>query len=384
MKKILIIGFVAAAMLLTACTKGKFHVDGTISEAKDSMLYFENLGLDGAVTLDSVKLDDKGAFAFCADAADAPEFYRLRIAGQIINVAADSTETITITAKYPTMSSDYTIAGSKDNETLRELAIKQQTLQQAINAVETNNALDAKVQQDSVANMIAAYKKEVRDNYIYKYPMKSFAYFALFQYIFTNGMPQYVFNPQTNPEDIKVYGAVATSWDTYFPGSSRGENLHNIAIHNMKDQRILQNQQKKIVVQADKVVDTGILEIALPDNKGVVRRLTELKGKVVMLDFHAFASNGSTERILSLRELYNKYHDRGLEIYQVSLDQQKHFWQTQTEALPWICVYDPNGGSAERYNVQSVPTFFLIDRNNTLQKRDVQISDIEKEIESML
>ena len=38
------------------------------------------------------------------------------------------------------------------------------------------------------------------------------------------------------------------------------------------------------------------------------------------------------KRIMMLRELYNKYHAQGFEIYQVSLDEDEHFWKTRTAA----------------------------------------------------
>ena len=75
-----------ALMAFSACGNKKFHVNGNITEGKDSTLYLENLSLNGPVTVDSVKLDANGAFDFSAKAPEAPEFYRLRIAGQIINI----------------------------------------------------------------------------------------------------------------------------------------------------------------------------------------------------------------------------------------------------------------------------------------------------------
>ena len=88
-----------------------------------------------------------------------------------------------------------------------------------------------------------------------------------------------------------------------------------------------------------------------------------------------------------LRELYNKYHARGFEIYQVSVDPDEHFWKTQTAILPWICVRDEDGTQSvnlANYNVQGIPTFFLIDKNNVLKKRDVQIKDLDAEIKALL
>ena len=102
---IAVMGWVA--IVIASCGGKKFRVSGTITNAKDSVLYFENMGLNGAVAFDSVKLDDKGTFAFEQSAPEAPEFYRLRIAQQIINIAIDSTESITVKADYPTMSTSY-------------------------------------------------------------------------------------------------------------------------------------------------------------------------------------------------------------------------------------------------------------------------------------
>ena len=77
---------------------------------------------------------------------------------------------------------------------------------------------------------------------------------------------------------------------------------------------------------------------------------------------------------MMLREIYNKYHAAGLEIYQVSVDPDEHFWKTSTAALPWISVRDEKGQSVAKYNIQS----------NTLRARDVQIKDLDTAIKELL
>lgn len=377
---------VAAALMavgLASCDNKKFRVDGTITDAKDSVLYFENMSLDGPVAIDSVKLGDDGAFSFSEKSPEAPEFYRLRIAGQIINLSVDSTETITVKAAYPTMATGYTVEGSPECSTIKELALKQIDLLGRVLAVERNNTLGFDQTRDSVARMIEAYKHEIKLNYIFKAPMRPSSYFALFQ---TLGS-RLIFDPRESEDDIKAFAAVATSWDTYHPNSIRGKNLHNIAIQGMRNVRIVRNQRAAQAIDASKVNTTNIIDIALLDNKGQARRLTDLKGKVVMLDFHVFGADGSTKRIMQMRDIYNKYHGRGLEIYQISLDPDEHFWKTQTAALPWISVRDPQGIQSNNlvlYNVRSIPTFFLIDKTNTLRKRDAQVKDLDAEIQALL
>ena len=370
---------------MAACSEKKFHVTGKIAQAKDSVLYFENMSLDGPQIVDSVKLDSDGGFSFDGVAPDAPEFYRLRIAGQIINVAIDSTETVNVNAAYPSMATQYTIEGSENNLKIKELTLRQMALQAQAQAVVNNPQLGINAVEDSIFKMIDTYKDDIKKNFIYKEPMKSYAYFALFQGIVVGNSYLMVFDPRQNPDDVKAFAAIATSWDTYYPGSLRGENLHNIALQNMKDQRIVQNQEQSIEIDADKVSMANLIDIALTDNKGNIRRLTDLAGKVVLLDFHLFSGKGSTQRIMMLRELYNKYHDRGLEIYQVSLYEDEHFWKTQTAALPWICVRD-NGTRTQAYlaTVKSIPCDFIINRENTVIKAPRQIKDLNADIAAQL
>ena len=369
-----------------SCSNKKFEVSGNITDAKDSLLYFENMSLNGAVVVDSTKLDADGNFSFAVDVPSAPEFYRLRIAGQIINVAADSTEHVTIKAAYPTMASQYEVSGSDECSKIKELAIGQMALQASINNIVRNTNLNDDVMRDSIRVILAQYKEGVKNNYIFKEPMKAYAYFALFQTIALGYENVLVFNPRSNEDDVKVFAAVATSWDTYYPKAERGLNLHNIAIEGLKNIRIMKAEQQQ-TVDPSKVEYTGVIDIALPDNKGNIRKLSSLKGKVVMLDFHLFETKESTARIMQLRELYNKYHAQGFEIYQVSIDPDEHFWKTSVAALPWICVHSDDGLNAAElgmYNVKDIPTYFLIDKNNVLQKRDVQIKDIDAEIKALL
>ena len=298
---ILAAGFAIVGLAaLASCAGEKFHVTGSIANAKDSLLYFEHNGLDGFSTVDSVKLDEKGSFSFSGDKVDNPEFYRLRIAGQIINIGIDSTETVDVKATYPQMATDYTVKGSSENEKIKELALKQIDLQARCQSILAERPDIA----DSIITVLMNdYKQDVSRNYIFKEPMRAYSYFALFQYIVIGNQAHLIFDPSRDAADNKVFGAVATSWDTYYPGSKRTQNLHNITIKGMKDERIVKAQNKPVEIEAKEL---GVVDLPLRDNKGVERHLTDLKGKVVLLDFHVFAAKGSTEYIMHLRDLYNK------------------------------------------------------------------------------
>ena len=374
-----------AALTITACSSGpKFQVNGDVSGADGKMLYLEASGLEGIVPLDSVKLKGEGTFSFKQPRPESPEFYRLRIDDKIINFSVDSIETIQIKAPYVDFSTTYTVEGSENSNKIKELTLKQIRLQKEVDnllASLRSNGIGHDVFEDSLATLLNNYKEDVKVNYIFAAPNTAAAYFALFQKL-NNYL---IFDPLNNKDDVKCFAAVATSLNNAFPHAVRSKHLYNIVIKGMKNTR--QPQTKALEIPQDKIVETGIIDIAFRDVKGNVRKLTDLKGKVVLLDFSVFQSPAGSPHNLMLRELYNEYAKQGLEIYQVSLDADEHYWKTAADNLPWVCVRDGNGVYSTNvavYNVRQVPSIFLINRNNELKLRGEDIKDLEAAVKSLL
>lgn len=372
---------------LTSCRqRPQAQISGHVKGAADNVLYMEQAGLQGPVVMDSVKLGTDGAFAFSVPADSVPEFYRLRIMGEMIHLVVDTVTQIKVEASYPDMMNNYEVSGSKHCMELRELSCRQMQLQSRINELINESLIAGQALNDTLTALLSTYKDNIKRDFIYKDPARLSSYFALFQTFKLPGGEFLIFDPKASQDDIKALGAVATAWDLYYPNKRRTVNLHNIAVEGLKNTRILKARQQQ-TIDASKVTETGIIDLQLKDNNGVQRRLTDLKGSVVLLDFHLFASEKSAARIMTLRSLYEKYHKRGLEIYQVSVDKEEHFWKTQTQNLPWVSVRTPENdpaGILMQYNIRQLPTYFLIDRNNILRKRDIQVKDIEAEINSML
>ena len=374
-----------AALTITACSSGpKFQVNGDVSGADGKMLNLQASGLEGIVPLDSVKQKGEGAYSFKQPRPETPEFYRLRVDDKVINFSVDSIETIQIKAPYVDFSTTYTVEGSENSNKIKELTQKQIRLQKEVDdllAALRSNRMGHDVFEDSLAILLNNYKENVKVNYIFAAPNTAAAYFALFQKL-NNYL---IFDPLNNKDDVKCFAAVATSLNNTFPNAVRSKNLYNIVIKGMKNTR--QPQAKALEIPQDKIVETGIIDIALRDVKGNIRKLTDLKGKVVLLDFSVFQSPAGAPHNLMLRELYNAYASQGLEIYQVSLDADEHYWKTSADNLPWVCVRDGNGVYSTNvavYNVRQVPSVFLINRNNELKLRGEDIKDLEAAVKSLL
>lgn len=382
-KNMLCAALVVAA--LGACSSGpQFKIEGEVTGADGKMLYLEASALEGIVPMDSVKLDGDGSFTFKGERPASPEFYRLRVEDKVINLSVDSTETLTVEAPYENFATDYTVTGSANCEKIKELTLKQTRLQSRVDelsAAMNARALGVDDFQDSLAVLLKAYKDEVKINYIFSAPNTAAAYFALFQKL-NNYL---IFDPLNSREDIRCFAAVATSLNQHFPHADRSKNLYNIVIKGMKNTRA--RQQQAVEVPETTVQETGVIDIDLRDLEGNVHRLSDLKGKVVILDFTIYQSAVSASHNYMLRDLYDKYAAQGLQIYQVSLDADEHYWKTTADNLPWICVRDGNGiysSYATAYNVQNVPTLFLVSRANELVSRSETIKDLEKEVKALL
>jgi peroxiredoxin len=383
MKKIYAIAL--AVLALSACDKGsRFKVTGEITDAEGQMLYLEAAALQGIIPLDSVRLKGHGSFTFHHQRPESPEFYRLRIGQKVINFSVDSTETVTIDAPYETFATNYTVTDSPNSEKIKELTLKQIRLQNSVNALARSmqsGHIGMNAYSDSLAALLNAYKEEVKQHYIFAAPNTAAAYFALFQKV----NDYLIFDPLNNKDDIKCFAAVATSLNNFYPHADRSRNLYNIVIKGMKNTR--PPQQKTLEVDESKITEAGIFDIALRDIRGNIRRLSELKGKVVLLDFTIYQSAVSTPHNFQLNDLYEKYHAKGLEIYQVSLDADEHFWKTTADNLPWTCVRDANGvysSIAAMYNVKTLPEFFLIDRDNDLSARGDDIKNLDEAVGKLL
>lgn len=376
--------YIAATLLfagVTACNnEPAFKVQGEVTDAADKMLYLEQTGLDGIVALDSVELGSNGTFSFSAARPEAPDFYRLRIEDKVINFSVDSTETVEVKADYKNFATDYNIQGSESNQKIKELVLLQTDLQERVNKL-AQSGIPVGIVQDSLSRMVNAYKNNVKRNYIFVGPNKPYAYFALFQVL--NGYM--IFDPLNNKEDVKCFAAVATSMNNLYPHADRSRNLYNMVIKGMKNTRA--PQVKPLDIPADKIQETSIIDIPLMDINGTTRHLTDLKGKVVLIDFTAYGSAESGARNLLLREIYDKYAPQGLEIYQISLDTDEHFWKTAADNLPWICVRDPQGPYStyvNLYGVTKLPTAFLVSRNNELSMRIGEKTNLEEAIKKLL
>ena len=339
--------FIAATALLCSCTEGKFKVDGTIDGASDTTQMVLEVSSNGLwFIVDSVKPDGKGHFNLSEPAPEYPNIYRLRLGEQAICFPIDSLDHITIQARLADFASSYTLSGSEHAEQV--MKIDKDAMKMAGGK--------------ATPEQLKAWKHSLAQQIVTD-PSGIVAYYAINKYI--DNQP--VFDP-LNDEDLRIVGAVANAFNTFRPNDPRTDYLVNVLLEGQKRRRASTMPTDTLLVN-----ETSLLNIKLQDYNGKEYQLQDMaaNNRVVLLNFTAYDTEFSPVYNKLLNDLYNKYKDRGLAIYQVSLDADNVAWRQAAQNLPWITVFDPagvNSTNVGNYQVNGIPTTFIIKNGDVVQR----------------
>lgn len=351
---IILLPLLAVALLVGCSKKDGFSIYGNISDADGKMLYLDYMGVSETHAIDSVRLSKDGKFRFRQPRNPYPELYRLRIGGNSLIIAIDSTEQVEIVSCADSLPYNAHIQGSESTKQITEL---RKSLQ--VNSQEKH--------------------KQMAGECILQDPRSIVAYYALLQH--KNG--QFVFN-LADKKDRPFFSAVATVWNAFMPEAERTKKLYGIVDDEIRNER--RNEQMQAVQAFIEESDNAFLDITLPDEYGKDRSLSALRGKVILLDFSAVSMPQSNAYIFELRDLYNKYHTQGFDIYQVSADDDTDLWATSALNLPWVTVHsdEDNRQCYLTYNVQTIPTHFLINKRGEVIGRNISFDRLPAHIEECL
>lgn len=349
---LIFVGFI----VLVGCTKQPtFTISGTLTNAADKTIYLEHTALLGTTIVDSCHIDTDGNYSLEAPAPTYPDFYRLRVGSRSLPLAIDSTEHVQVSASLDSLPYTLNINGSEVSAQMAQLRASARTA--------TRDVLREQTQKIILAN-----------------PRSLVAYYALF--LKQNGLPIW---DMADPSDRRLYQAVATSYNLWMPEYNRTKALYNQVLEYMQAERSLRSQLAAQQLIADS--ENAFLDITLPDNKGQMQSLSQYRGKVIVLDFSSTEMEQYVAYNFELRELYNQYHKQGLEIYSVGIERNLLAWEESTENLPWLTVRALDNEITEvltRYNVQSLPTLFLFDKEGNVQGRYTDFTALEADINKYL
>jgi peroxiredoxin len=358
LSKFVIIVF-AGILVLSGCKKSnQFTISGKITHADGRTLYLEELLVSTTRPEDSVKISKSGEFKFKGESS-IPTYYLLKFSNdKMITLLVDSLEDVKVEADYANFSREYNVEGSPGSILVKELNDKLNSTREKLDSLRSLEKLyrgnpdydQLKTEWDTTYNNIIQEQVDYSTNFVMKNPFSMASILALYQQL---DRQNYVIR------DLHTMRVAASALNSIYPNSEHVKALYANTVQLLKDEKSAKMQQF--------IAENGqnSPDIVLPNPDGKEIALSSLQGKVVLLQFWSAIDRGS--RILNpvLAEVYKKYKNKGFEIYQVSVDDNRIEWvdAIDKDKLTWINVGDMEGSvdALNKYNVRAIPYNYLLD-----------------------
>jgi peroxiredoxin len=349
MKK-LIFPFVAIALLVASCGQTKTaSISGTIKNAANLEGAYEEVVslMQPPLLISKVPIDGAGNFKIDLPEGAKAGIYRLRIGQKQMNFIFNGKEkNIKVEADLATLArTNYTVNGATDTE---------------LYLTTFNDLAAGKANLESVKKTIQSSPN----------PLMSLLIILQIQDF-------------ADPKYIDVHKGVLSSLEKTYPNSPYARDYSTML------NQLQNNSALAAAGASDIVVGQPAPDISLTNTEGKVMKLSDLKGKIVLLDFWASWCGPCRRANPSVVSAYNKFNKKGFEIFSVSLDKDRDKWKDAIaqDHLDWpYHVSDLKGWSsqaAQLYKVQGIPQQYLIGRDGKIIASAQAGGSLEAQLEKL-
>ncbi|KQS39819.1 TlpA disulfide reductase family protein [Pedobacter sp. Leaf194] len=353
---------VLIAIAFTACKpKDSFTIDGTFQNpGAEKKVFLYGMQSSQMVAIDSTNLSEKGEFKFIRKTPSV-DFFRVSVGNHEFMLIAKNGDEIKLEADLADKTMAYKISGANEVEKLSEL-----------NAIRNNFAKQVEKLQANFESKVASQ------------PQNRAA-------ILEEMKPQYEsYIKQLNSQILK------------FAADNKGTLASFYAMNTLSPQEFEAELVKfadevKDEIKGNATVDTFVKQMALlktvqigqvapaftantADGKAV--SLSDYKGKYVLVDFWASWCQPCRQENPNVVKMYNKYKNNNFDVLGISLDTDKAAWlgAVKADGLTWTHVSelkDFNGETVKKYQVQAIPTSYLIDPAGKIAAKNLRGDELD-------
>lgn len=377
--------------ILSSCdnnTPSSFELKGILSNTKGEKIYLEKLEQKGITAVDSAEINDKGEFLM-NKFSPVVGFYRLRLSpSNFAMLVLDSAQKISITGDARDLGKTYKVEGSADTKLFMEynaLAQSQKLRTDSLGNIINDTVVQIRTRtqkerlsvKDSlrvlaISESLQKPYDELMANYSEKVAKKinenssSFASIMAIQQL----RPELYFD---------TYQSLSKGLSAKYPN-----NLDIKSFASMVSQTEAMLKGKKSIAVGEEAP-----ELILPSTNDKEIALSSLRGKVVLIDFWASWCGPCRKEMPNVKKAYDKYKNKGFEIFGVSLDKDRDDWMKaiSDDGMNWPQVSDLKFWESDAvriYGVQSIPFTVLIDKEGKILATDLRGEELEKKLKEVL
>jgi len=370
-----------------ACNSTRTEINGLVSGGESERLSLERLDVNRTSLIDSIKIGKDGSFDI-KFRLEEPELCILKSKeGEIINLLVSPGDRISVESSYDQFGTTYTVTGSEESEGIHRLVGHLDQTRKELDSLEVlaDSIGDPEnPQMELVRNAYAQViikQKRFTIKYIVEHMGALSSVYALYQKY--NG-ESLILNQEG---DLQYFKAVADSLESTFPNSSLTRSLRTDI--EQREASFIQTAHRDSILEMAGDEVSGMLDLSIADREGDLIRLSSLQGKVILVVFWASVSNESIQALLQLKQIYNKYHQKGFEVYAISLDTNRINWLSAIDfnEFNWINVLEyatPESRASQLYNITSLPTTFLINRDGDILARNLYGRTLETWLDNLI